>query len=235
MSKVQSLTSVISVYRFVWIGIGLGLLFWFLESILHVVVFNEGPLTAQILSKDPHEIWKRLLVAGLLIAFSVFVQQSVNRRRRSAAVLAEREHELSLILENNPAGIMLVDAASRIVSWVNTNALKLLGSSRDIVEGQVCHKHLCPAEKGNCPILDAGQTMDLSERVLLTPGGIRLPILKSVTRVKYNGRDHLLEAFFDLSDRKKWSATCGRPMPSWTRFFKPLRWPCAWWTGTSMF
>ena len=203
MSKAQSLKSVLSIYRFVWIGIGLGLLFWFLESIIHVVVFQEGPLTAQILSKDPHEIWKRLLVAGLLIAFSVFVQQSVNRRRRSEAALAERECELSLILENNPAGIMLVDAASRVVSWVNTNALKLLDSSKDVVEGQICHNHLCPAEKGSCPILDLGKTMDLSERVLLTPGGIRLPILKSVTRVKYNGRDHLLEAFFDISDRKK--------------------------------
>jgi len=203
MSKDQSLKAVISDYRFVWIGIGLGLLFWFLESIIHVVVFKEGPLTAQILSKDAHEIWKRLLVAGLLIAFSIFVQRSSNRRRRMEAALSEREKEISLILENNPAGIMLVDAASRKVSWVNTNALKLLDSSKGLVEGQVCHKYLCPAEKDNCPILDAGQTMDLSERVLLTPGGLSLPILKSVTRVKFNGRDHLLEAFFDLSDRKK--------------------------------
>ncbi|MEN8693139.1 MAG: PAS domain S-box protein, partial [Desulfobacterales bacterium] len=45
--------------------------------------------------------------------------------------------------------------------------------------------------------------LDLSERVLLTSGGSRLPILKSVTRVNYNGKEHLLEAFFDISDRKK--------------------------------
>ena len=30
-----------------------------------------------------------------------------------------------------------------------------------------------------------------------------MPILKSVTRVNYNGREHLLEAFFDITDRKK--------------------------------
>jgi len=90
MSKAQSLKAVISDYRLVWIGIGLGFLFWFLESIIHVVVFKEGPLTAQILSKDAHEIWKRLLVAGLLIAFSIFVQRSSNRRRRMEAALSER-------------------------------------------------------------------------------------------------------------------------------------------------
>jgi PAS domain S-box-containing protein len=37
----------------------------------------------------------------------------------------------------------------------------------------------------------------------MTSGGAPVPILKSVTRVHYDGREHLLETFFDLSDRKK--------------------------------
>jgi len=124
-------------------------------------------------------------------------------RRRTEAALADREKELSRILENNPAGIMLVDAVSRKVSWANSNAIKLIGSSKETIEDQVCHKHLCPADIGNCPILDGGQKIDLSERVLLAADGSQLPVLKSVTRVHYDGREHLLEAFFDLSDRKK--------------------------------
>jgi len=98
---------------------------------------------------------------------------------------------------------MLIDADSRKVSWANSNAIKLIGSPKDVIENQVCHKHLCPAEIGHCPILDDGQSLDLSERVLLISGGSRLPVLKSVTRVNYNGTEHLLEAFFDLSERKK--------------------------------
>jgi PAS domain S-box-containing protein len=117
--------------------------------------------------------------------------------------LADREKELSLILENNPAGIVLVDADSRKISWANSNAIKMIGSPKEVIENQVCHKHLCPAEIGHCPILDGGQSLELSERVLLISGGSRLPVLKSVTRVNYNGKDHLLEAFFDISDRKK--------------------------------
>ena len=170
---------------------------------MHITVFGQGHFLEHVFTPDVHEIWKRLLVAVLIILFSIYAQRSINIRRRTEMALADREKELSRILENNPAGIMLVDADSRKISWANSNAIKLIGSPKDVIENQVCHKHLCPAEIGNCPILDGGQNLDLSERVLLTSGGGQLPILKSVTRVNYNGKEHLLEAFFDISDRKK--------------------------------
>lgn len=203
MKVFQHQDSEIAPNRFLWIGIGIGLLYWFLESWMHTTVFGQGPLLAHLLTPDIHEIWKRLSVFGLIILFSLYAQHSINTRRRTETALAEREKDLSRILENNPAGIMLVDAASRNVSWANNNALKLIGASRENVENSPCHEHLCPVEKENCPILDASREVELSERELLTAGGKRLPILKSVTRVQYNGREHLLEAFFDLSDRKK--------------------------------
>ncbi len=196
-------TPLVSTQNFIWIGIGLGLFYWFLESWIHVIFFQEGNLVSQILNPDLHETWKRVLVVTLLIVFSIYAQYSISMRRRAEAELHEREKELSEILENNPAGIMLVDSQNRKVSWVNTNALKMIGSTKQSIEGHVCHKHLCPADKGSCPVLDLGKTIDQSERLLLTAEGENLPILKSVTHVKYNGKDHLLEAFFDLSDRKK--------------------------------
>jgi len=195
--------SVVSAQSFVWIGVGLGLLYWFLESLMHITVFGQGHFLEHVFTPDVHEIWKRLLVMVLIVLFSIYAQRSINIRRRTEKVLADREKELYRILENNPAAIMLIDAASRKVSWANSKAIKLIGSPKELIENQICHKHLCPAEIGNCPILDCGQAMDMSERVLLTFGGNQLPILKSVTRVNYNEKKHLLEAFFDLSDRKK--------------------------------
>ena len=195
--------SVISAQNFIWIGIGIALLYWLLESLMHITIFGQGYFLEHVFPPNAHEIWKRLLVIVLIILFSIYAQRSINIRRRTELALADREKELSRILENNPAAIMLVDAASRKVSWANSNALKLIGSPKTVVENQVCHKHLCPADIGNCPILDSGQRIDLSERVLLTSGGSHVPILKSVTRVNYNGREHLLEAFFDITDRKK--------------------------------
>ena len=189
--------------NFIWIGVGLGLSYWFLESLMHITIFGQGNFLDHLLMPDVHETWKRLLVSCLIILFSIYAQRSINIRRQTETALADREKELYRILENNPAGIMLVDSASRTVSWVNSNASKMIGAPKEAIEGEVCHKHLCPAEVGNCPILDNGQKVDLSERVLLTAGGEQLPVLKSVSSVSYDGREHLLEAFFDLSDRKK--------------------------------
>ena len=204
MQDFRHSNSVFSAQNFIWLGVGLGLLYWLLESWMHTNVFGGGPFVEHVFPLDVHEIWKRLTVTVLIILFSVYAQRSINIRRRTEIDLADRERELSRILENNPAAIMLVDAHSRKVSWANSNALKLIGSPKEVIENQVCHKHLCPAEVGNCPILDGGEEIiDLSEGVLLTSTGSQLPILKSVTRVKYSGKEHLLEAFFDLSDRKK--------------------------------
>ncbi len=195
--------SAILAQNFIWIGVGLAFLYWVLESLMHVTVFGGGNYLEELFTPNVHEIWKRILVAFLIVLFSVYVQRSINIRRRTETALAEREKELSRILENNPAGIMLVDADSRKISWANSIALKLIGAPEEFVMDQICHEHLCPAEVGNCPVLDKGHDIDLSERVLLTATGERLPILKSVTRVNYGGREHLLETFFDLSDRKK--------------------------------
>lgn len=189
--------------NFIWIGAGLALSYWFLESLMHVTVFGGGRFLEHLWTPDVHEIWKRMLVSVLIILFSVYVQRSINIQRRTETALADREKELSRILENNPAGIVLVDAESRKIRWANSIALKLIGAPKDLVEEKVCHEHLCPAEAGNCPVLDKGQEIDPSERILLTAAGESLPILKSVTRVNYGGREHLLETFFDLSDRKK--------------------------------
>ncbi len=193
----------LSKQNFIWLGVILGLSYWIIESWIHVVLFKEGTFTSQIFTTDLHEIWKRLLVLSLFTFFSLYVQFSMNFRRRTEAALHEREKELSLIMENNPAGIMLVDSATRTISKANSNALRMIGSSKDSIEGHVCHTYLCPAETGNCPVLDKNQDIDISERTLLTSKGDSLPILKSVTQVKYNGRDHLLETFFDLTERKK--------------------------------
>ena len=193
----------ISAQNFLWVGIAFGLLYWFLESWIHVVFFRQGDLLYQILNPDLHEAWKRFLVITLLVLFSIYAQYSINMRRRAEAAVQEREKELAKILENNPAGIMLIDSDNRKISWVNTNALKMIGGTKQSIEGHVCHKHLCPADKDNCPVLDLGNTIDMSERILLTADGKKLPILKSVTSVKYNDKNHLLETFFDLSDRKK--------------------------------
>lgn len=98
---------------------------------------------------------------------------------------------------------MVIVGRDRIVRRANAAALRMMGlDSEDEIVGKVCHKRICPAEEGRCPILDLGQDVDLSEKVLLTAGGERIPILKTVTPVVMDGEELLLETFVDITALK---------------------------------
>ena len=190
-------------HNLISVGIALSLVYWVIESALHSHIFHEGTFFSWLFNPNLHEIWMRTIVVTLLIIFSFYGQNIINQRKRAELALIEREKEAQRILENNPAAIILVDCDSRTITYANHNALNMIGSPVDALVGKRCHRYLCPAHKGKCPVLDLGQRMDLSERELCTAGSKIVPVLKSVTEVRYKGRPHLLEAFFDVTEQKK--------------------------------
>lgn len=113
------------------------------------------------------------------------------------------EQNLQTILNSMPFGITIIDYQKNILH-ANQSALTLMGYE-DVSEirGHICHDTLCPAESGKCPILDLQMNVDRSERVLFRKDHSQVPILKSVTPILYNGEEVLLEAFVDISERKK--------------------------------
>lgn len=117
--------------------------------------------------------------------------------------LVESERRLSSVLESVQAAIIIIDPEVHRIVELNPFAARMIGASKESIFGAECHKYICPAEKGQCPVTDLHQTIDNSERVLLTANGKRLDILKTVTTVKLGGRVHLLESFVDISERKR--------------------------------
>jgi PAS domain S-box-containing protein len=101
------------------------------------------------------------------------------------------------------AAVMVVDPETHTIVDVNRVGLALIGRSREEVVGRVCHDFVCPAQAGKCPITDLGQQVDHRERDLLTRGGGRTPILKSVREVRVEGRRLLVESFVDISALKE--------------------------------
>jgi diguanylate cyclase (GGDEF)-like protein/PAS domain S-box-containing protein len=112
------------------------------------------------------------------------------------------EERTNAILDSIHAGIILIDAETHKIIDANPEALKLMGAPKDQVLNNICHNYICPAELGSCPITDKGQNVDNAERVLLTMGGDRIPILKTVVSVNINGRANLLETFSDITELK---------------------------------
>lgn len=184
-------------------GILLGILYWFIEAFVHDLCFGEGPILMQIFHPNAHEIWMRLIVAALLIIFGFHSQNMINQRRRVELALIEREKEAQRILENNPAAIVLIDCETRQIAYANCNAAKMIGDAPDAICGMQCHRYLCPRDENHCPVLDMGHRMDISERELFTAKRESVPVLKSVAKVQFKGKPHLLEAFFDITEQKK--------------------------------
>ncbi len=124
--------------------------------------------------------------------------------RKEANERARRAQEaLRAIVDSMPFGVIVI-GRDKIVRRANQAALELIGcESQEQIVGKICHETLCPAEVDRCPILDLGQELDRSERVLVTREGERVSILKSVVPVTLDGEEALLETFVDITERKQ--------------------------------
>ncbi|HVN73704.1 MAG TPA: PAS domain S-box protein, partial [Methanoregula sp.] len=132
--------------------------------------------------------------------------EDVTERMNAEKALQESEEWSRTILTTAQAGIILVDAATHLIIDANPKALEMIGLPRESVAGRVCHRFICPAEEGKCPVSNLGLNMDTSERVLLTATGSRIPVLKTVKPVTVGGRNILVESFVDISEQKRTEA-----------------------------
>ena len=131
-----------------------------------------------------------------ILSIGIDVTQQKKTEQRLQELLDNTMH----MLEVMPFGIIIV-GKDRIIRKANRVALNLMGleAEKDIV-GKVCHNRICPAEECNCPVLDLGQQVDSSERILLGKNNKRIPIIKTVLSTILQGEEVLLEAFVDITE-----------------------------------
>ncbi len=130
------------------------------------------------------------------------VDRDITRRKRAEELLRESEARVRTILEAVQTGILMIDSETHVILEANPVAERMIGLSKDLIVGLECHKFICPAERGRCPITDLGQTVDNSERILVTAGGEQRSIIKTVSSVTLGGRRLLVESFVDITERK---------------------------------
>jgi len=123
--------------------------------------------------------------------------------KKAKEALRTNESYLRAILDSMFTGLIIIDEKTHKIFDANFHALETIAAPREDVIGKICHKFICPAEEGKCPITDLGQTVDRSERVLLRADGQRIPILKTVTTIIQRGRKYLIESFVDITERKR--------------------------------
>ena len=138
----------------VFIGIGLGVIFWILESVIHVLVFQQVDFTQQLYGPEPHEVWMRLTIVGMFIAFGIYSQIIVNSRRQAEEAAKLANTELSQIFDTAADAMRVVDKKFNVLR-VNETFSTLSGMPREEIIGKKCfevlHGPLC--ETPSCPLV----------------------------------------------------------------------------------
>jgi len=78
------------------------------------------------------------------------------------------------MMDSIGAGVIAVDTRTHVIEQVYTTAARIIGMPPGQIVGRSCHRFLCPAEAGPCPITDLGQEVDNTDCVIL-PGGWPTP------------------------------------------------------------
>ncbi|MFA5266815.1 MAG: PAS domain S-box protein [Methanoregula sp.] len=176
---------------------------------LELLINGKNPPAAefQIVHKNGDIHWSFLRTtlvrdaAGHPVAVEGFVTD-ITDWKKEQAILEETKERFRTIVESADAGIILVDAETHVIADANPRALEMIGAPREEVIGSVCHRFICPAEAGKCPVTDLGEQVDASERVIIAADGTKIPVLKTVVPAKISGRNLLIESFIDLSEQK---------------------------------
>ncbi len=123
-------------------------------------------------------------------------------RKQAEESLKEREERLMTVMDSVLTGIIIIDAETFRIDYVNPAAVEMIGTPKEEIIGKSCRDYICISD-GDCPMADYGKTLDRMDSVLRKPGGQRLPILKSVTTATLNGRSHIIESMIDITERKR--------------------------------
>jgi len=190
--------------RYVWAGLFVGVLYWFLESLIHVVFFREGSVHSQLLSTDPHEVWKRLLVMSLLFLFSIYAQHGINVRRRTEIALATSEKKYRTLIEKALNPVILFDAEGRILES-NDAALQFFETDWEALSTASFYDLVADAKPSAPRELDeARQLLGQIEADIVVNGRAKT-LLLNIVPLGLNGSE--LEMFFgigqDFTERKK--------------------------------
>lgn len=193
---------------FILIGIGLGAVFWMLESVVHVLVFHDVGFFEQIFNPEPHEIWMRLTIVGMFVGFGIYAQWIIIARRRAEMEAISANTELTQIFDTAADAMRVVDRNFNIIR-VNETFATLSGVTKEDAIGRKCHAvfwgPLCHTK--DCPLIRIQGGVDRveydSEKV--RKDGLKIPCIVSAT--PFRGADGelmgIVEDFKDISERKE--------------------------------
>jgi PAS domain S-box-containing protein len=132
------------------------------------------------------------------------IRQSLEDRiEKRTAELQEAFERMRVVLDSVQAGVAVVDAATFRIIDINPAGQKMIGLEHSDIVGRTCFESFSAARTGDCPIVNRGLAESTDEHTIQTPGGRRIPILKTAIPATIKGRPCIIECFVDVSEQHK--------------------------------
>jgi two-component system sensor kinase FixL len=136
-------------YGLIWIGVLMGLGYWFVDIFMDVVVFNEGTLRDQLLHPSASELMMRLSFLVLTSCFGIYAFVALRREQVARIHARSTELRLQVLLDSAAEYIFLIDPEG-IILHANQVVFKDAGYSRDEVIGSDIKAFFTPDSQQVC-------------------------------------------------------------------------------------
>jgi len=165
-------------------GLGIAVLYWILESVRDVIIFQKGNMMSRLLSPEPMSLWMRLLAVGILLLFSIYVQSVINMRKRTEDALRkgqeslerkvhERTSDLSKsnvllkqAIEKRDSVVQELNKVNRILKTLSEGNKAVVHATEEIeLLNKVCH---ILVDVGGYPFVWVGFTEQNEEKSIYT-------------------------------------------------------------------
>ena len=120
-------------------GVVISVIFWLLEASNHVIFFADSDMFEALFAPTWHELWMRLTVVGVFMAFAVLASRIVAARRRAEDAALRALTEVDQVFETAADGMRIVDRDYRVLRANDTFAA-LVGLPKDEIIGRKCHE-----------------------------------------------------------------------------------------------
>jgi len=217
-----------------WISIWLMFVYWNLESVIHVYVFNEGTFWEQFLNPSPHEIWMRSIVILVLFVLGLYADFMVNIHRKAEERIRLAHAELNQIFNTAADGMHVVDESFNVLR-VNDTFSKMVGVSEEeavnkkcyeVFEGSLCHTPSCPLRR----IMNGEKYVEFDSVKKRRDGSLISCIVTAKPFKDSNGNLlGIIEHFRDITDRKIGENKLRESEERWKALYKHIPVPVYIW------
>lgn len=149
----------------------------------------------------PVEVHLQLFGRGRDAVCVAFISD-LTERKKMEDKLRQQSEFLEHLLSALPVGVLIIDPGSRRIEEANLEAVTMMGASREEVIGRPCWEFFAHVA-AQCPLTTPGVDVERSERLLLRKDGLKVPVLKTVRRLRTVNGEKLVETLVDLTDRKR--------------------------------